>query len=500
MSIHATRNELKYAPGVGSRISTDAKPLSALEQVTLIHVGVFALAATWAFGGNADWVQVPLAWWGSIGALITLTAIQDRVVHRRGSLRILKWFWPIAAFNALVCAGTLNPSFREMAFDTDVMLVNVGARAGWPSSARPAAALHRLWVFDATWITCFNLAFAIRQRRALRGLLLVLVANGLALAIFGTLQKFSGAKGLFFDAVASPQRYFFATFIYHNHWGAFMVLMIAMCLGLTWHYARRIKSRDMFHSPVFAAVVVILLLAATVPLSTSRSCSVLVALLLAAAFLNWIFELIRKRRHFHESIALPVAGAIAAALLLLAGVWFVARESIISRTAVTRNQIADMQARGSVGARSILYADTWQMAKDKLWFGWGMGSYPHVFTHYNSQTSVDRLPVFYHDAHSDWLQALAEHGLVGTLLLGAMAIVPLLGIQRRYLTSAIPRYVLTGCGLLVLYAWIEFPFGNMAVVLFWWLGFFCSVQYARLHEHESSVESKATPSAGAALT
>ena len=37
-----------------------------------------------------------------------------------------------------------------------------------------------------------------------------------------------------------------------------------------------------------------------------------------------------------------------------------------------------------------------------------------------------------------------------------------------------------GCALVAAYAWVEFPFGNVAVVVSWWLCFLTAVQYRRL--------------------
>ena len=484
-SRHSPAGELKYAPGVGARVPPSQRPLRGLEWVVLIHVGIFIAGITWAFGGMADWVRPILAWLGSLGGLLTLTAVQDREAWREGAMRPLFWLWPFAAFNALVLIACLNPSFREMKFGTETLLVNSGARPGWPSSARPGLTLPELWLFDAVWISCFNLALVIRQRRSLRGLLLFATGNALVLAMFGTVQKLTHAKGLFFDAVASPQVAFFSSFVYHNHWGAFIVLMTAACLGLVWHYARRHESRDVFHSPVFGGMVVVLLLAVTAPLSTSRSCTILTALLLGGASLHWTWRLIQKRRQFRESVAMPLAGAVVAIALGCAGIWFIAREAIEARTAKTREQLSEMRESGTVGARAILYHDTWRMAKDRPWFGWGMASYPHVFTLYNTMRPRDKLPIFYHDAHSDWLQAFAEHGFVGTTLLGLCGLAPLLRLRPRHFASPVPTYLLAGCSMILLYAWVEFPFGNIAVVFSWWLCFFCAVQYARLQDREA---------------
>jgi O-antigen ligase len=403
----------------------------------------------------------------------------------------LGWLWPVAAFNVLVLLASMNPSFHAMKHGAETVLVHEGERAGMPSSAQPELALKALWLFDATWISCFNLALVIRQRRTVRYALLLAFANALLLAVFGTAQKLTGAHGLFFDAVPSPQTHFFATFVYHNHWGAFMVLMMATGIGLVWHYGRRRDARDFFHTPAFAGIVVVVVLAASVPLSLSRSCTLLAIGLVGVTSIHFCARLIRRRRQFRESIVLPLAGAGAAVALGTAAVWFVAGDSITQRMAKTREQVHEMRVRGTVGDRATLYRDTWRMAQEKPWFGWGMGSYPHVFTLYNTQTSVDRLPVFYHDAHSDWLQALAEHGFVGTTLLGLCALVPLLRLRRRHFSSPLPLYLLIGCGLIVLYAWVEFPFGNVAVVLTWWFCFFCAVQYARLQDREAPTSSKA---------
>lgn len=476
-------SDVKYAPGVGRRSHDHPPSLSLLELFTLSHVGIFAVATAWAFGGNADWVRVPLAWWGSLGVLITLAALQDRRCRESGSLRALRWLWPLLAFDAVVLFGTFNPGFRELISDGERLYIVKETRAAWPSAAIPVRALRGLWVFNAVWLACFNLVLVVRQRRALRALLIGLVANALVLSVFGTIQKLSGATGLFFGAVKSPQVHFFASFIYHNHWGAYVTLMLAAGIGLTWHYARRTVSRDVFHSPAFAGLTILALLAVTVPLSTSRSCTLVVMVLLCAACLHWIAVVVRKRRHYHESVMLPVAGAVICLLLVAAGAWLLGRETIVRRVDKTREQLAEMRASGTVGARAVLYGDTWRMAQAKPWFGWGMASYPHVFTLYNTRESIDGLPVYYHDAHSDWLQALAEHGYLGSALLAACAIVPLAGARWRDLRSTISRYLLAGCALILLYAWLEFPFGNLAVVLHWWLCFFAALQYARLPGH-----------------
>lgn len=480
-------DDIKYAPRLGPHPSSNRRSLGFLESIALAHTAIFLVATTWAFGGQAEWVRVPLSWWGSLGALITLAALRDRAAWRDGWMRPLHGLWPMAAFNVLVLIACLNPSFRELKDGAETLLVNTGAHPGLPSSARPLLALQALWLFDAVWISCFNIALVVRQGRALRLLLLVIVGNAFVLAVFGTAQKLSHAQGLYFDAVPSPQVHFFASFVYHNHWGAFMLLTLSACLGLSWHYARRSTARNILHSPALAGLVVTLVLAATIPLSASRSSTLLALPLLGGALLHGGMRLVRERRRHRESIAMPLLAATTALVVAGAAIWYVARDTITVRLALTRDQVTSMREQGGIGSRAELYRDTWRMAQAKLGFGWGMASYPHVFMLYNSQeSSVDRLPIFYRDAHSDWLQAFAEHGLVGSALLGLCAIIPLLRLRRRHFASPLVAYPLAGCAVLLAYAWIEFPFGNVAVVLTWWLCFFCAVHYAHLQDRRAS--------------
>lgn len=482
---------IKYAPGVGARVPPGHRPLGVLEWLALLHAGIFLFWLTWAFGGGSEAMRPKLAWYGILGLLITLTALQDREAWRDGWMRPLIWLWPLLAFNAVVLIGCLNPSFREVRIEGDLVLIPNAVVSWLPSSARPGLALPALWMFNALWIPAFNLVLLVRQRRALRGFLLFALANALALSVFGTAQKLLNSPGIFFGAVKSPQKYFFSTFIYHNHWGAFILLMIAAGLGLVWHHARRHEARNFFHSLAFAGLVALLFLAVTLPLSGSRSSTLLGAGLFGAALIHWLYRFVRDRRRHRESVILPLTGALAALILAAAGIWYVARDTISARATLTREQVAAMVLKGNIGSRSSLYHDTWRMAKDKLWFGWGMTSYPHVFTLYNQQRSVDRLPAFYRDAHSDWLQSFAEHGLVGSALLGLCAVVPLLRLRRRHLSNPLTAYLLAGCAVLLFYAWVEFPFGNLAVVFSWWLACFSAVQYARLHDREAPAPTKA---------
>ena len=465
-----------------SSLHSPFRGLSRFERLTLAHVAILLVATTWGFGGNALWLRPTLAWWGSLSILITLSAILGRSESPL-DLRPLRWLWPFVLFNGVVLVSLWTPGFREVRSGPDTMMLARSVPAWVPSAAVPAEARRALWLFDALYLSCFNVAFVLKRRRAVRGLVLIAMANALALAVFGTLQKLAGADGLYFGRVRMRQQYFFSTFIYHNHWAAFALLMAAAGLGLAWRYNQRAGERGFLYTPGFAALVTVFLLAVTEPLSASRSGVILMAALLLAAFLQLILRVSRRRRRDGASAAAPLAGAALVLVLALAGIWYVAGDTIERRAVLTGQQLAVMRAEGTIGARMALYRDTWRMGRDRPWFGWGMASFPYAFMLYNTQEPDrrDRLPIFYSAAHDDWLESFAEHGVIGSLLLAGCGLAPLFGLRRSQLANPLTRYLLAGCALVLAYAWVEFPFGNIAVVLSWWLCYFCAVRYAYLH-------------------
>lgn len=455
---------------------------AVLERVTIGHVAVMALAAPWAIGGNTEWARLLLSGWGSLALAITMMAACLR--PDCSTRRTLGWLVPLILFDVFAAISVFNPSYRLVADGAWSGFVQNSGPLRWPhlpSTARPDLTVQSLWFFNAAYLSAFNLALVVRRRRAMRRLLALLVMNGLALAVFGSIQKLMGAKGLYFGAMSTVQPYFFGPFIYHNHWGAFTLLMLAASLALLFHFSRRRTARDFWHSPALAILVCVAFLATTIPLSRSRSSSVLALFLLGAAGLHGLMASRRRRRRFGEPTAAPLIAFGAGGLLLAGFIYSVARPMIAERLTNTREQWAKIRVEGSATPRAVLYRDTWRLALDRRWFGWGLASYPTAFyprnTQYYSHDGPHRVFV---DAHSDWLQSLAEVGLIGSVLVIACVLIPLTAINRRTVWHPIVLYLLLGCGSVILYASLEFPFGSRAVIVAFWTCFFAGIQYARL--------------------
>ncbi len=454
-----------------------------LERLVLFHFGTLMVFTAWAFGGQAPWVRQVIALWGALGILLFIFGCATQRGRQEGhSYPAVRYLWPLWLYDLLIVASCFNPGFKEIYVAGQPSLVMADPIPGLPSAANPALAIRELWHFNVILISCFNIFLVLHSRRLIRLVLFVLAINAVALAIFGTFQKLAHAPGLWFGLVRSPNSKFFSTFIYHNHWGAFTVLSTAICLALLFHFLRRGGQRDIWHSPALLGALGTLLLAASVPLSASRSCTVLMAFLITGALLHFLIRLIRRRRELHESTFLPVVGIVLAALLSVGAIAYLGREVIAQRARLTSAQLAHFAREDTLNSRLTLYRDTWRMASERPWFGWGLDSYAHVFRIFNTQRTVETwwwIP-FYAKAHNDWLQSLAEVGFVGTGLLALLMLLPLLAVRWRQVESILPRYLLTGVILVLLYAWVEFPFANPAVLLAFSASFYCAVRYALL--------------------
>lgn len=469
---------------------------SPLEKAVIIHFSVLLIFTSWAFGGQAPWVRQVIAVWGAVGVLLFIVAgLKQRKTANPSLHPAVRWLWPLLFFDAFVGVSGLNPSFVEITNAGETSLI-MGHPLSWiPSSARPLLTWSELWEFNVIVLSCFNLTVVPRSRRVIRMILLIVAGNAVALAVFGTFQKLVGSGGLWFGLVPSPNPKFFSTFIYPNHWGAFTLLNTAVCLGLLFHFIRRGAQRNIWHTPVPMGALAILLLAVTIPLSASRSCTVLIAGLIGGAGLHSLRRLIRHRRQCGQSTTAPLTGLVIASCLALGAIYALGQDVIAQRAQVTSEQLAAIAKEDTLNSRLALYRDTWHMAAEKPWFGWGLETYAHVFRIFNTQRTAEValwIP-YYAEAHNDWLQSLAEVGFVGTGLLVLLISLPVFSIPWRRVSSSLPRYLLAGCGIILLYAWLEFPFANPAVMIVFWACLYSARNYAAL---ENSPQSPAHPPSG----
>lgn len=456
--------------------------LSWIEKAALIHACVLLLGSSWAFGGNIWWARQALCIWGTLA--LPLTAILFVQAARAEAATLggkAWWLLPPALYAVLVLASTFNPSFTAKFIESERVLAHTGAaHSALPSTVNGAASLKALWFGAGAYLSAFNLAIALRSRTPLRLLLGIVALDACLLAVFGTVQKLASA-GFYFGAATSPNARFFSTFIYYNHWGAWMILGLGATAGLMFYHAARHRGRDLWHSPVTAIAGGVLVIAASGPVSASRAAAGMTAVLVVILTVHALFVISsarrRERRRVWPMVALVLAlvGACAGAVT-----WLAAR-SINQRIHETRASLASGESLW--GERMVLYRDTWELASRKPLFGWGLDSYEVAIQTIRPRAIQVRYPEnSYGTAHNDWLQSLAETGFVGTALLVAAFLLPLARVPRKLLLHPLVLYPFTSLGLVLLYAWIEFPFSNAAFVILFWILFFTTLRHAELTE------------------
>jgi tetratricopeptide (TPR) repeat protein len=121
------------------------------------------------------------------------------------------------------------------------------------------------------------------------------------------------------------------------------------------------------------------------------------------------------------SFAIVITGCVAAVALLLFASGPLGRLDVDSRLGAT------FGANGDASHRLAVWRDTLGMIHDFAPFGVGLGGWPELFPHYQR---APWLPFFFRQAENDYLQLLAETGLIG----GALALwlgATLAGALRR---------------------------------------------------------------------
>ncbi|TAG32413.1 MAG: O-antigen ligase domain-containing protein, partial [Verrucomicrobia bacterium] len=305
-------------------------------------------------------------------------------------------------------------------------------------------------------------------------ILTVLVANGAVLALIAIIQKMAEAK-LILWFIKSPASTFHGTFVYKNHAGAYFNLVLMTAVGLTvWHYVRGLRRLERSSpSPVFAFGV--LVLTACVLLSGSRTAM----LLLAAYFVvGTVIYLILRRRNRGVGAGNPAfTGLVATCAVLL----FIGAAYTLNLT----SSLDQLKALGTpqgqhtaITMRVMARDATVDMFADKPIVGWGAGSFRHAFPMYQQnygeihRMSPDHRHFYtWHFAHNDYVQALAELGVIG-FMFPVLALIWAIVKLVRLGALGQPGHVLVavGLGATLAHAWVDFPLNNPAI-----LGTFCAL-------------------------
>jgi len=293
------------------------------------------------------------------------------------------WLSPSAAFGE---RGTLAGS-AEAAFDNAVESVPYSDEvSGKGISANPAAGKASL-----VMVICYAAAFLItintfNTKAQFMRLIWAVVCTGFIVAMLGVLGKSSPPGKLLWLRDTPAGAIPFGPFVNRNHFAGYLVMTIALALGMMVSVRHREKKTLL----AFASAVMIAALLA------SASRGGVISMAIGAAVFGAM--LISSRSAKGNLIPLVMVGCLAAIGAAIVGVG-----PLLSRSA----ELLDAEAPGVY--RWGVWKDTFRMFMAFPLLGVGLGAFSSIFPLFKT------LPAQLHFSHveNDYLQLLAETGVIG---------------------------------------------------------------------------------------
>ena len=346
----------------------------------------------------------------------------------------------IAAFATLAWGGNEPWAFALVAIATTALLAARALQGLWRGGRRISAApvgvpciLFLAWV-ALQWLfwsvephtTRLYLLLALssvgllglaasgsRARSDLRRLVVAVAVLGAFEAAYGLVQYLGGCEYIWNYRRISSQGVATGTLINRNHYALLMNLFLASTAGYLYYRTERILQGEAF-SPIRLVrlpgsgnllwiLLWIVLMGLAVVGSLSRTG-------IAAMFCSILAMMLAARTMHSKRRGAVFGGALVSGILVLAA--YTGIDEVLARY---ESLPAQWQSDRD---RPALWRDAWPMARKRLAFGSGLGTFRWTYPAY--ETVQPDVPARY--AHNDYLQAVAETGVAGLgLLLWAFA-------------------------------------------------------------------------------
>lgn len=231
-------------------------------------------------------------------------------------------------------------------------------------------------------------------------------AYGLAMALYALLQHFTSDGRFYWLRPNSESISAFGPFVNHNHFAGYMNMLIFVPLALALSRSVRSELR-LFHG--FAVVIMGISVAA----SLSRGGAI--SLLAGAMFFLIGSFMLRRKEKIDGPGALPWSRVAAVGVIVIAmvagGLW-IAAGPVAERAIQTVEQARSSEALEALAGRSWIWKDTLRMISANPLLGVGLGAYETAYPAYSSNDGTLRVS----EAHNDYLQAVADGGVTGALV------------------------------------------------------------------------------------
>jgi O-antigen ligase len=380
--------------------------------MSFFRVGICCLLAfaVLSFGAVEEWSQAVLEV-GVATLLIVWTIKQYRI--RAEQLMMPVEFLPLFAF-ALVVVAQLAFHLTASRYYTRI----------------------ELQLFVSYLIVVFLMSQVFTRRSHWRTFVWFLMGLGFFVSIFGILQHLTFNGKLYWFRVMRFGGLPFGPYVNRNHFAGFAEMIIPIALVPL--VLGKVRKERIFLVALFAVVPIVALI-----LSTSRGGIVSFAAQMVILFLLLVI------RRVHSKYM--IFGGVLVLTAVMAVSW-IGVQQVLKRFAGIQN------LEVSAGKRAAMRRDTFRLFLDHPFIGTGLGTLQMVYPPYDS---VYDGRIVNH-AHNDYLEGLAETGIIGGLcclwFLGVVLVNALEGkiALERSFGSALNLSGLVACGGILVHSLVDF--------------------------------------------
>lgn len=384
----------------------------------------------WLFGSAEPWeyfgISLAVLLAGSLW-MLSLILNPHRPIHPKWAPMILTLFVLFYMFQLFpsgkYIVGKINPvslqgyEAKEAIFGQfklDRYLDKESAIENPSISLAPRSTLISFYLFVTYAVVFLVMANALRSWDQVKRATSIIFIMGFILAVVSIIHKLTGSDKLLWFRVQDSGGQSFGPFTNRNHYALYMNLIFSAGLALfllevkgasrRWYtdWREKVALLSTSFAAQFALLVFMLaIVGGSICFSLSRGG---VASILAAIGITGLLLAVRSKSK--SRIGWQI---IAAIIILGGGAMFLGWEPIVSRMSSITNEIQDPLRNGRV----LTTIDAARMFSYFPIAGSGMGTFERVFPAYQTETSL--YGRFRH-AHNDWIQLMAEGGIIGTFL------------------------------------------------------------------------------------
>ena len=410
------------------------------DNVIVFHVALEACLFAWIFGGSLGEFLLPIIPWTTLLLAEGLICFPQREVGETTfDARERVWydmrhdpvFWLSFALVVLLCIPFVNKGLCPIC---DYPHIVLRANPDPPIGFLPFCVnrIHHLNV--VMWfVPALTAMLAVRHALCKRGrrlLVEIIVWNGFALSLLGTIQAATGATGpLWYNDGRPAEAYFFSTFGYPNMGGDYFTSLFALGFAC-WRYrnedideelqrddgeAVRVKSRSRFWRRHYLLIPTVTSYFAAIN-TLSRAAIMLVTALAGIFFLHTVVVQLKKLERVRRFKATVISFAVF--VLVIAAALRFMPEDVQREVDTLSTDVVLQRVSGKGQYHNRVALEIW---KDHRLFGCGGWGYKHFCISKMTDKELEHMQTIGGcNVHNDFLQFMCEHGIVGLALILAI--------------------------------------------------------------------------------